>query len=101
MAGFQVSMYGRFWVSTEGQRDHETWSGFRHRYSGYEPHTADERYRDRETLHIEGSVAALGRAGQVRLLLDNLTGDALVAGRTTGLVRSAWARLSSSRIAFS
>jgi len=34
-------------------------------------------------------------------LLDNLTGDALVAGRTTGLVRSAWARLSSSRIAFS
>src|SRR5438445_10471684 len=34
------------------QRDHEIWSGFRHRYRGYEPHTADERYRDRETLHI-------------------------------------------------
>jgi len=49
---------------------------------GYEPHTADERYRDRDTLHLEGSVAALGRAGQVRLLLDNLTGDALVEGRT-------------------
>ena len=39
-------------------------------------------------------------AGQVRALLDNLDGDALGIGRTAGRVRSAWARLSSSRIAF-
>src|SRR5262249_18506220 len=41
-----------------------------------------------------------GADGQVRALLDNLDGDALGIERTAGRVRSAWARLSSSRIAF-
>jgi len=40
-------------------------------------------------------------AGQVRLLLDKRVGDAVTFAFTTGAVRSAWARSSSSRIAVS
>jgi hypothetical protein len=54
-----------------------------------------------EVLKNQPVENALARVGQVRALLDNLDGDAFGIGRTAGRVRAAWARLSSSRIAFS
>jgi hypothetical protein len=55
MAGFQVSMYGRFWVSTEGSNDFFTLSHTNHaRHKDYAPsQTKEAMCRDRPRVHME------------------------------------------------